>query len=54
MSKFSAVGNLARRSVLCERVVPGLVGMTQAEVRLQIVHAAPFVDTLEGTSVTVD
>lgn len=53
MSKLSVVGKLTRLTTVALVAGAGLIGMAQAEVRVQIVHAAPFADSLEGTSVTV-
>ncbi len=43
----------AFRAVLVAGLSLTMSGMVWAEARVQIVHAAPFADTVEGTSVTV-
>lgn len=53
MKKLNVVGNLARLAALSIVGVVAMGSVAQAEVRVQIVHAAPFADSLEGTSVTV-
>lgn len=53
MKAVNPLINLARVAALAFVAVMAMGSVAMAEVRVQIVHAAPFADSIEGTSVTV-